>query len=242
MANILYIETSTRACSAALSSDFAVVCHRESLEGPNHAALLGVYVEEMMTYAREHDLTVDAVAVSSGPGSYTGLRIGVSEAKGLCFGLGKPLIAVSTLEAMCCHIMFTEEVPEDALYCPMIDARRMEVYTALYDRALNPVTPIEPKVIDADSFRDELDQRPVLFFGDGADKCVEVIKHPNARFITGVRPLATDMLAPAIKAYNAGRFEDVAYFVPFYLKEFVAAKPKDLLKELNQELDSRHKA
>jgi tRNA threonylcarbamoyladenosine biosynthesis protein TsaB len=138
--------------------------------------------------------------------------------------------------------MFTEEVPEDALYCPMIDARRMEVYTALYDRALNPVTPIEPKVIDADSFRDVLDQRPVLFFGDGADKCAEVIKHPNASFITGVRPLATDMLAPAIKAYNAGRFEDVAYFVPFYLKEFVAAKPKDLLKELNQELDSRHKA
>jgi tRNA threonylcarbamoyladenosine biosynthesis protein TsaB len=235
MANILFIETSTRACSAALSQDFAIVHHRESLEGPNHASLLGVYVEEMMTYAREHDLTVDAVAVSSGPGSYTGLRIGVSEAKGLCFGLGKPLISVGTLLTMCCHVMFADaEQPDDALYCPMIDARRMEVYTALYDRSLREISPIAPRVIDADSFHDVLDQRPVLFFGDGADKCREVIQHPNAHFIPDVRPLATDMLAPAVKAFNEDRFEDVAYFVPFYLKEFVASKPKDLLHELSK--------
>lgn len=233
MANILMIETSTRACSAALSNDFSIVCHRESPDGPNHASLLGVYVEELMTYAREHELTVDAVAVSSGPGSYTGLRIGVSEAKGLCFGMSKPLIAVSTLEAMCCHVMFADaELPDDALFCPMIDARRMEVYTALYDRALHKVSPIAPKVIDADSFSKELDKQPIIFFGDGADKCADVIKHPNARFIKGIYPLATDMLAPAVKAFNAGQFEDVAYFVPFYLKEFVASKPKDLLKEL----------
>jgi tRNA threonylcarbamoyladenosine biosynthesis protein TsaB len=232
MANILLIETSTRACSAALSNDFAIVCQRASLEGPNHASLLGVYVEDMMTYAREHDLTVDAVAVSSGPGSYTGLRIGVSEAKGLCFGLGKPLIAVGTLQTMCCHVMFSDaEQPDDALFCPMIDARRMEVYTALYDRSLREVSPIAPKVIDSESFRDVLDERPVLFFGDGAEKCADVIRHPNARFIPGVRPLATDMLAPAVKAFNEGRFEDVAYFVPFYLKEFVASKPKNLLAE-----------
>ncbi len=235
MANILLIETSTRACSAALSHDFAIVCQRASLEGPNHASLLGVYVEEMMTYAREHDLTVDAVAVSSGPGSYTGLRIGVSEAKGLCFGLGKPLISVGTLQTMCCHVMFSDaEQPDDALFCPMIDARRMEVYTALYDRSLREVSPIAPKVIDSESFRDVLDQRPVLFFGDGAEKCVDVIRHPNARFISNVRPLATDMLAPAVKAFNEGRFEDVAYFVPFYLKEFVASKPKDLLREVTK--------
>jgi tRNA threonylcarbamoyladenosine biosynthesis protein TsaB len=131
--------------------------------------------------------------------------------------------------------MFTDaEQPDDALYCPMIDARRMEVYTALYDRSLREISPIAPRVIDADSFHDVLDQRPVLFFGDGADKCREVIQHPNAHFIPDVRPLATDMLAPAVKAFNEDRFEDVAYFVPFYLKEFVASKPKDLLHELSK--------
>jgi tRNA threonylcarbamoyladenosine biosynthesis protein TsaB len=128
--------------------------------------------------------------------------------------------------------MFSDaEQPDDALFCPMIDARRMEVYTALYDRSLREVSPIAPKVIDSESFRDVLDERPVLFFGDGAEKCADVIRHPNARFIPGVRPLATDMLAPAVKAFNEGRFEDVAYFVPFYLKEFVASKPKNLLAE-----------
>jgi tRNA threonylcarbamoyladenosine biosynthesis protein TsaB len=116
----------------------------------------------------------------------------------------------------------------------MIDARRMEVYTALYDRSLREVSPIAPKVIDSESFRDVLDQRPVLFFGDGAEKCIDVIRHPNARFISNVRPLATDMLAPAVKAFNEDRFEDVAYFVPFYLKEFIASKPKDLLREVTK--------
>jgi tRNA threonylcarbamoyladenosine biosynthesis protein TsaB len=114
----------------------------------------------------------------------------------------------------------------------MIDARRMEVYTTLYDRSLKEQRPIAPVIVDADTFREELEQRPIYFFGDGADKCREVIRHPNAHFIEGVRPLATDMLAPAVKAFNAQQFEDVAYFVPFYLKEFVASKPKDLLKSI----------
>lgn len=227
------IETSTQACSVALSEDFSIVFHKESFEGPNHASILGVYVQEAMQYAREHELTIDAVAVSSGPGSYTGLRIGVSEAKGLCFGLKKPLISVSTLQAMCCHVLFDAEEPtEESLLCPMIDARRMEVYTTLYDRSLKEQRPIAPVIVDADTFREELEQRPIYFFGDGADKCREVISHPNAHFIEGVRPLATDMLAPAVKAFNAQQFEDVAYFVPFYLKEFVASKPKDLLKSI----------
>lgn len=227
------IETSTQACSVALSEDFSIVFHKESFEGPNHASILGVYVQEAMQYAREHELTIDAVAVSSGPGSYTGLRIGVSEAKGLCFGLKKPLISVSTLQAMCCHVLFGAEEPtEESLLCPMIDARRMEVYTTLYDRSLKEQRPIAPVIVDADTFREELEQRPIYFFGDGADKCREVIRHPNAHFIEGVRPLATDMLAPAVKAFNAQQFEDVAYFVPFYLKEFVASKPKDLLKSI----------
>ncbi len=233
MVTILMIETSTQACSVALSEDFSIVFHKESFEGPNHASILGVYVQEAMQYAREHELTIDAVAVSSGPGSYTGLRIGVSEAKGLCFGLKKPLISVSTLQAMCCHVLFGAEEPaEESLLCPMIDARRMEVYTTLYDRSLKEQRPIAPVIVDADTFREELEQRPIYFFGDGADKCREVIRHPNAHFIEGVRPLATDMLAPAVKAFNAQQFEDVAYFVPFYLKEFVASKPKDLLKSI----------
>lgn len=232
--NILSIETSTTACSVALSHDFNCEFVRETLEGPNHASALGVFVNEAMQYAREHDILPDAIAVSAGPGSYTGLRIGVSEAKGLAFGLNKPLIAVPTLKAMCCQVMFRPDVEmaDGALYCPMIDARRMEVYTALYDQALGEVRPVSAQVIDADFLSDVLDQREVWFFGDGADKCQQVITHPNAHFVTGVRVLARDMMALAIKAFNAGRFEDTAYFTPFYLKDFVASKPKDLLQSL----------
>ena len=238
MASILLIETSTRPCSVALSRDFAIEFRRSTLDGPAHASVLGSYVEEAMQYAREHGFVPDAVAVSAGPGSYTGLRIGVSEAKGLCFGLGKPLIAVPTLEAMVCRVMFAPALAEAAdneatLFCPMIDARRMEVYTALYDRALNEVRPVGAVVVDADFLHDVLEERPVLFFGDGAAKCRDVIRHPNARFVDGIVPMADDMLALAVKAYRAGRFEDVAYYTPYYLKEFVASTPRDLLKELS---------
>ena len=238
MASILLIETSTRPCSVALSRDFTIEFRRSTLDGPAHASVLGSYVEEAMQYAREHGCEPDAVAVSAGPGSYTGLRIGVSEAKGLCFGLGKPLIAVPTLEAMVCRVMFAPPLAEAAddeatLFCPMIDARRMEVYTALYDRALNEVRPVGAVVVDADFLHDVLEQRPVLFFGDGAAKCRDVIRHPNARFVDGIVPMADDMLALAVKAYRAGRFEDVAYYTPYYLKEFVASTPRDLLKELS---------
>lgn len=232
MANILLIETSTKACSVALSHDFNIEFNRETLEGPNHATVLGEYVKEAMDFARENHLDIDAVAVSSGPGSYTGLRIGVSEAKGVCFGLNVPLISVPTLQIMCCRVMFGREIPEGALYCPMIDARRMEVYTALYDQALQTVSPVEAKVIDADSFREVLDEHPIYFFGDGADKCADVIKHPNAHFIKNIRALAMDMLALAVRSFSRSQFEDVAYFTPFYLKEFVASKPKNLLENL----------
>lgn len=232
MANILLIETSTKACSVALSHDFNIEFNRETFEGPNHAALLGVYVKEALDFSKENDLKIDAVAVSAGPGSYTGLRIGVSEAKGVCFGLGVPLIGINTLQALCCRVMFGREIPEGALYCPMIDARRMEVYTALYDQALSPVEEVCSKVIDADSFKEELDRRPIYFFGDGAEKCESVIVHPNAHFVKGIRTLASDMLALAVRAFNRGQFEDVAYFTPFYLKEFVASKPKNLLENL----------
>ncbi|MDO4497635.1 MAG: tRNA (adenosine(37)-N6)-threonylcarbamoyltransferase complex dimerization subunit type 1 TsaB [Bacteroidales bacterium] len=236
MANIILIETSSKACSVALSQDFDIVFKKETLEGPNHAAVLGQFVEETMQFARERGIAPQAVAVSAGPGSYTGLRIGVSEAKGLAFGLNIPLIGISTLQAMCCHVMFCpileEGMPEGGLYCPMMDARRMEVYTALYDAALNEVKPVSAEVVDENFLADMLDQHPIYFFGDGADKCQEVIKHPNAHFIPNIRVMAKDLMALAVKAFNAGKFDDTAYFVPFYLKEFVASKPKNLLENL----------
>lgn len=228
------IETSTKACSVALSRDFDIEFSRETYDGPNHASVLGTYVEETMDYARKNGLLPDAIAVSAGPGSYTGLRIGVSEAKGLAFGLQKPLIAIPTLKAMCCQVMFHTDVEMDegALYCPMIDARRMEVYTALYDQALGEVRPASAKVVDADFLRDVLDKHVIYFFGDGADKCREVITHPNARFVGDVRVMARDLMALAVQAFNRSQFVDTAYFTPFYLKEFQASKPKDLLASL----------
>ena len=233
MANILMIETSTKACSVALSHDFNIEFNKETLEGPNHAVALGSFVEEAMTYAREHDIMLDAIAVSAGPGSYTGLRIGVSEAKGLAFGLNKPLIGVNTLKALCCQIMFRPDVEtameEGALYCPMIDARRMEVYCALYDQALGEVKPIAAEIVDDNFLREQLDQHIIYFFGDGADKCEGVINHPNARILKNVRVLARDMMALSVQAFNRGKFEDTAYFVPFYLKEFQATKSKNPL-------------
>lgn len=234
MANILMIETSTKACSVALSHEFDIAMSRETLEGPSHASQLGVFVEEAMDYARKNDMMPDAIAVSAGPGSYTGLRIGVSEAKGLAFGLQKPLIAIPTLKAMCCQVMFHKDVEmeDGALYCPMIDARRMEVYTALYDQALGEIRPASAEVIDADFLKDVLDEHVVYFFGDGAEKCQEVITHPNARFVKDIRVIARDMLALCVQAFNRQQFADVAYFTPFYLKEFQASKPKDLLASL----------
>lgn len=236
MANILLIETSTKACSVSLCKDFNIEFHEEELDGPNHASSLGMFVERVMEHARQNNMMPDAIAVSEGPGSYTGLRIGVSEAKGLCFGLNKPLIAISTLKAMCCHIMFRQDIPEDAYYCPMIDARRMEVYTALYDTALNEVKPVRSEVIAEDFLKEELDQHPIYFFGDGSEKCSEIIKHPNAHFIKGVVCMANDMMALAIQKYNRQQFEDVAYFTPFYLKDFIAKLPKNPLDELDEKM------
>lgn len=234
MANILMIETSTKACSVALSREFNIEFSRQTLDGPNHASVLGTYVEETMEFARSNDMMPDAIAVSAGPGSYTGLRIGVSEAKGLAFGLQKPLIAIPTLKAMCCQVMFRNDImmEEGALYCPMIDARRMEVYTALYDQALGEVRPASADVVDADYLKDVLDQHIIYFFGDGAEKCESVITHTNARFLKDVRVLARDMMALCVQAFNRSQFVDTAYFTPYYLKEFQASKPKDLLASL----------
>lgn len=227
MPNIIHIETSTEVCSVALSSDGVVKFHRQNFEGPSHAALLGDYVQECITHARENQIELHAVAVSGGPGSYTGLRIGVSEAKGLCFGLNLPLIAVSTLELLCCTAMFRVDIEEDALICPMIDARRMEVYAAVYNERLEAVMPVGAYIVDENTFAEILSQRKVIFCGNGAAKCRDVINHPNAIFVDGVYPLATGMLALAERAFTRQEFSDVAYYEPFYLKEFVATTPKN---------------
>ena len=205
--------------------------HEElDLKGPSHAQVLAGFVKETVSFADSHAIPIDAVAVSKGPGSYTGLRIGVSEAKGVAYGRDAHLLSVPTLKLLTVPILLGhDELPEDALLCPMIDARRMEVYCALYNRALHEVLPTQALVIDETSFREQLDQHPIYFMGNGADKCAEVIKHPNAHFIKGIVPRAKNMVPLAEMAMAREEFEDVAYFEPYYLKEFVATKSKKLL-------------
>ena len=227
MACILHIETSTDVCSVALSEDGAILLTKEDFDGPQHAVTLGVFVDEVLSMADSHAKPIDAVALSCGPGSYTGLRIGASMAKGICYGRNLPLIALPTLKVMSVPILLMDELPEDALLCPMIDARRMEVYAAIYDRALNPVKEVSADIITADSYAEYLREHPVYFFGNGAAKCKEVITHQNARFIDDIQPLARWMFPLADRAFLDGTFQDVAYFEPFYLKEFVATVAKN---------------
>ena len=229
MSCILHIETSTEACSVAVSEDGLAEFKLEDLQGPSHAVQLGVFVDEALSFVDSHAMPLDAVAVSCGPGSYTGLRIGVSMAKGICYGRNLPLIAIPTPEVMSVPVLLQQELPDDALLCPMIDARRMEVYAALYDRALNVKREIAADIVDENSYLNFLEEHPVYFFGNGAAKCREKITHPNAHFIDGIRPLARWMFPLAEKALVRQDFKDVAYFEPFYLKEFVASKPKKLI-------------
>lgn len=229
MSCILHVETSTKVCSVAVTEDGAVLLEKADFKGPSHAVQLGTFVDEALSYVDNHGIPFDAVAVSCGPGSYTGLRIGVSMAKGICYGRELKLIAIPTLEVLCVPVLLYHELPEDALLCPMIDARRMEVYAAIYDRALHAVRPISADIIDENSYKEFLENHPVYFFGDGADKCKDKITHPNAHFLSDIVPLAKNMGPLAEKAVAVGRYEDVAYFEPFYLKEFVASKPKKIL-------------
>ena len=230
MSCILNIETSTDVCSVAISDSGQVIFHKQDHSGPNHAVKLGVYVDEALSFLDAHGLPLEAVAVSCGPGSYTGLRIGVSMAKGICYGRGVKLIAVPTLELMAVPVLLGEHPEEeDALIVPMLDARRMEVYAEVFDRALKVVRPIQADIVDADTYKEYLDKGAVYFFGNGAEKCMETINHPNAHLVKGIEPLAKNMAPLAEKRFAEGRFEDVAYFVPFYLKDFVAKMPKKLL-------------
>ncbi len=229
MSCILNIETSTNVCSVAVSQDGACIFEKEDHSGPNHAERLGSFVDEALSFTDNHGIPFDAVAVSCGPGSYTGLRIGVSMAKGICYGRGLKLLGVPTLEILCVPVLLREMVDENALLCPMLDARRMEVYAQIFDRALHEVRPIHADVVEADTYKEWLDKAPVYFFGDGAKKCKEVITHPNAHFIDDIEPLAKNMMPLAERRMAEQKFEDVAYFVPFYLKNFVAKLPRKLL-------------
>ena len=229
MSCILHIETSTQVCSVALSQDGVCLFDKADFEGPSHASILAGYVEEAVSFADSHAIPLDAVAVSKGPGSYTGLRIGVSEAKGVAYGRDARLLAVNSLKVLTVPTLLHAELPDDVLLVPMIDARRMEVYCAVYNRALQEVWPTQALVVDEASFGELLDEHPLYFMGNGSDKCRAVIQHPNAHFIEGAVPLATQMIPLAEMAMAREEFEDVAYFEPFYLKEFVATQSKKLI-------------
>ena len=229
MSCILHIETSTNVCSVAVSEDGQCIFSKEDFNGPNHAVVLGSCVDEALSFADSHAIPVDAVAVSSGPGSYTGLRIGVSMAKGICYGHGIKLLSVPTLKLMCVPILLREMIEDAALLCPMLDARRMEVYAAIFDRSLREIRPTQADIVDENTYKVLLDRQPIYFFGNGAEKCKEVIRHPNARFLADIHPLAKWMMPLAERKMMNGEYEDVAYFVPYYLKDFVAKMPKKLL-------------
>ena len=190
MSTILHIETSTDICSVAVSEDSQVIFQQDDHSGPNHAERLGTMVDEALSFTDNHAIPFDAVAVSCGPGSYTGLRIGVSMAKGICYGRDLKLIAVPTLELLCVPVLLREIPEEDALLCPMLDARRMEVYAGIYNGALKSVREIGADIVTAQTYKQYLDEHPVYFFGNGAQKCMETINHPNAHLIEGIEPLA----------------------------------------------------
>lgn len=228
MITLLNIETSGETCSVAVSQDGYVEFEKIEREGMNHARVLAPFVEECVDWLNRHDTKPDAVAVSIGPGSYTGLRIGLSMAKGLCIGMNVPLIGVSTLQLMAVQAMFGHTAWEgDELLVPMIDARRMEVYTAAYDFSLNAVVAPQPMILDENSFSELLKTRKLYFIGEGAKKASDVIHSENAHFLTEIRPMAYGMMSLGEKAFKAGDFLDVAYSVPEYLKEFQATVPRN---------------
>lgn len=224
---ILHIETSTNVCSVAVSH--AGKCIFElSNSDLNHATMLSPFIEKALEKTKAENLKLDAVAVSGGPGSYTGLRIGVSTAKGLCYGLNIPLISVPTLQVLAQGALVQQKIEEDAMLCPMIDARRMEVYMAHYTPTLELKEDVYAEIITENSFEELLAAGKVYFFGNGAEKCKSTLTHPNAIFIDNVEVLAKNMISAAEKKFLEKDFADVAYFEPFYLKEFQATTPKKL--------------
>lgn len=233
MATILLIESGGNVCSVALAHNNKLMGIREEKDPKSHATKLTTFVQELLEEHKLKASNLSAVAVSKGPGSYTGLRIGVSAAKGICYGANLPLIAIDSLQALACgigsNVAYKQLVPEGAplLLCPMIDARRMEVYTALFDSQCRAQTKVEAKIIDEQSFEAELKNHSIVFFGSGADKCIGTLTSPNAHFIENVEPSAQFMIPLAFEALTNEAFADVAYFEPYYLKDFVAIKAKN---------------
>ena len=224
---ILQIETATTVCSVALAKDGVVLAYRQIDERNIHAEIITIFINELIAEAGIQYQSIDAIAVSSGPGSYTGLRIGISTAKGLCYALDKPLIAVETLAAMADGIRAEENIDNKILLCPMIDARRMEVYTALFDATGKNIKPTAAEIIDENSFSEQLQNNRILFFGDGAEKCSELLgKNPNAQFLTNFANSAKYLTQKAAQKFAERDFEDVAYFEPFYLKDFLVTQKK----------------
>lgn len=219
MPKILCIETATEICSVAVVSEDGILALCENQEGNAHASQLTLLIEEACEEANLGLNQLNAVSVSKGPGSYTGLRVGVSTAKGLCYAINKPLIAVNTLEALTLTFLKQNEV--SGICIPMLDARRMEVYCGKYDSIGNSISTTEAKVITTNSFAAELSTGKVYFFGSGAAKCVETVQHENAFFNTNIFCSAAGMLLPALSAFTKQHFENVAYFEPYYLKDFI---------------------
>lgn len=222
MAYILNIETSTTNCSVSLSFEGETLVLKEDYDNNySHAERLHVYIDEVLKQAKIKPSHLEAIAVSKGPGSYTGLRIGVSAAKGLCFALGKPLIAISTLEALAYQVK-----TNDGIIIPMLDARRLEVYSAVFDNNYNRIRETQAQVLNNESFNFFLEESKVTFIGNGVAKTKELISHENAVFIEGKLPSANQMSLLSFNKYKKSDIEDVAYFEPYYLKDFVAIKPK----------------
>lgn len=227
MAILLHIETATPVCSVALTDNDRILAIRETSEKNSHSQVVTVFIDEMMKECGLQPAQLDAVAVSKGPGSYTGLRNGVSTAKGICWAVDKPMISVGTSEAMALGMRLKYTQPENLpiLFAPMIDARRMEVYTGLFDENLNNILPVYAAIIDENTFEEFIKDHIICFAGDGAEKCKAVLSHPNFRFMKDFDASAAYMAPLAAEKFAAGNFEDVAYFEPYYLKDFIAGKP-----------------
>lgn len=230
---LLLLETTGQVCSVALCEGGSVSVLKENSEGMSHASLLTVFIQQIFEELKIRGKDLDAVVVSMGPGSYTGIRIGVATAKGICYAAEKPLIAVNTLEAMSWGMqeMLRNEkaaLGEDPslLFCPMVDARRMEVYVTLLDQQHQLKSDIEACILFPELYQEELKSHPVVFFGSGASKAESVLQSQNAHFMNHYQHSAAHLLQPALKAFNESRFENLAYFEPFYLKDFVATIPK----------------
>ena len=232
MALLLSIETSTNVCSVALHRESNLIAFQENRIPQTTASQLAVLVDKVFQEAGVKPASLQGVVVAAGPGSYTGLRIGVATAKGLCFALHIPLLSVNTLELLAYQVSanlnsygnFNES---EVLLCPMLDARRMEVYCMITNRQLQSIEPTQAKIVEPGSFHNFLVQ-PILFFGDGAAKCEGVINHPNAHFIRGILPSAAQLGVMGFQKYKRSEFEDLPTYEPFYLKDFVIKKPKSV--------------